>query len=256
MNEHVCRSFKAVAEYKSISQAARHLNLSPSAVSQHIQHIEAEYQTLLFVRTSQGMALNDTGELVYRYVTDFMALLTASHEAVEDRLHQSNDELKVGASLTIAEYLLPSALTRMDPDHTHTGLTVYMANSGDIVERVVSRDLKVGLIEAPVEHPDLVSQVFLHERLRVVVSATHAWAERKTISLPELIEAPIIIREPGSGTRMALEEALHRAGVRLHDLNIRFVLGTTQAIKSMVARGPWFTVLSPYTVLPLSLIHI
>ncbi len=250
MNEQTCQTFKAVAEYKSVSQAARHLNLSQSAVSQHIQHIEAEYNTSLFVRTSQGMVLTDVGELVYRYVTDLLLLLDASRNAVEERLHNRPQELSVGASLTVAEYLLPLALSRIDSTTKHAGITVYMANSQEIADRILGQDVELGLIEAPIEHPELISRVFLHEELQVVVSATHPWASRSSITLEELRGAPAIIREPGSGTRMAFADALHHAGLRLNDLKIQYVLGTTQAIKAMIAGGHFYSVLSPLTISP------
>lgn len=250
MNEQVWRTFKAVSEHQSITQAARYLNLSQSAVSQHIHQMEADYQTQLFVRTSQGVRLTETGEIVYRHITNLLGTLEESRQQVQEHLQMSPEELAIGASLTIAEYILPHALARIDAPHDRQRVTVYMANTHDILDRVITREIDLGFIEAPASNPQLVSRPFLEDRLKVVVSRTHPWAERSQISLEDLKTVPLIIREPGSGTRLVLENALDQVGIALNQLDIRFVLGATQAIKAMIAQNMGAGILSPYTILP------
>lgn len=250
MNEQVWQTFKAVSERQSISGAARFLNLSQSAVSQHIHQLEAEYQAELFIRTSQGVRLTDTGEIVYRHITNLLTILEESRQRVAEHLQIKPSNLSIGASLTIAEYILPHALTRIDSSSDHQDITVYMTNSHDVLDRVVHRDIEIGLLEAPVSSPHVVCRPFLEDHLQVVVGRSHPWAKRSEVSLEDLLTIPFILREPGSGTRMVLEEALNRVGIALSQLNIRFVLGTTQAIKAMIVQGMGISVLSPLTILP------
>ncbi|AEJ38337.1 transcriptional regulator, LysR family [Sulfobacillus acidophilus TPY] len=250
MNEHLWRTYKTVAETRSISQAARFLNLSQSAVSQHIHQMESEYGTPLFVRTSQGVSLTDTGELVYRYVTLMLKTLNESREAVKERLQQQPTTFTLGASLTIAEYLLPYVLPRIEKVLGKTHLTVFMANSWDIADRVRHGEMDLGLVEAPISVPQLTVRPFLDDHLRVVVGPRHPWFERTSVHLEELLDAPFIVREPGSGTRWVLEDALNQVGIGLNQLNIRFVLGTTQAIKTMIIQDVAVSIMSPYTILP------
>lgn len=250
MNEHIWRTFKAVSEYHSLTRAARHLNLSQAAVSQHIHRLESDYGAALFVRTSHGMALTDTGEIVYRDVTAVLKVLDDSRHRVKRQQEHGTSKLVIGASFTIAEYILPAALVKIDNPHDKQNIIVRMANSHDVLDQVVHGDVDLGLIEAPLSHPDLSVRPFLEDRLKIVVSAHHPWAARDEISLDDLITAPVIIREPGSGTRMILEDALHQFGISLNGLNVRFVLGTTQAIKAMVAEGLGISVLSARTILP------
>jgi DNA-binding transcriptional LysR family regulator len=247
VNEQVWRSFKAVSEYRNLSQAARYLNLSQSAVSQHIHRLEMDYNSPLFVRTSQGMLLTEAGEIVYRHVSNLLTVLDESRREVH-RLDNSAAKLTVGASLTIAEYILPHALTRLDSPVDRQNIMVRMANSHDVLDQVFHRDIEIGLIEAPIANPQMAIRPFLEDRLQVVVPHTHPWADRPAIQLSEFLKAPLILREPGSGTRMVLEHALHQVGVSIHQLNIRFVLGTTQAIKAMISQGMGISVLSPYTI--------
>lgn len=258
MNEQVWRTFKAVGEHRSLSQAARALNLSQSAVSQQIQQLESLYETPLLIRTSQGVELNDVGEVVYRYVTQLLTTWDASKKAVASHLNDAPTRLAIGASQTIAEYTLPHVLARMAPDTSYRNVTLYMANSTDVQQRVMHREIDLGLIEAPIAVPSLVARPFLADQLKLVVSHVHPWAERPSITLEELRSLPLVIREPGSGTRMVMENALAQMGLSLNQLNIRFVLGTTQAIKTMIDQKIGASILSPLTILPheRSLFHL
>ncbi|MCY0878918.1 MAG: LysR family transcriptional regulator [Firmicutes bacterium] len=250
MNEQIWRTFKAVSEHQSITQAARFLNLSQSAVSQHIHQLEAEYGTALFIRTAHGVRLTATGEIVYRYITHLLSILEESRQQVQEQLDMSPPKLVIGASLTIAEYILPHALPRIELPGGRQHVTVYMANSHDVLDRIINEDIDVGLIEAPIHDAKIVMRPFLEDRLKVVVSRDHPWARLSSVALEDFLAAPLIVREPGSGTRMVLEEALRQIGVPFSQLDIRFVLGTTQAIKAMIAQNMGISVLSPYTILP------
>ncbi len=250
MNEQIWRTFKTVGEYRTVSRAARHLNLSQAAVSQHIHRLESDYGVPLFVRTSQGMVLNDAGEIAYRDIANLLAILDQSRQRIREHQDRTASRLTMGASLTIAEYVLPHALTAIDPQSQDPNIVVRMANSHDVFDQVVERDIDMGLVEAPVAHPEIAVRPFLEDRLKVVVTHYHPWANRSEVTLEELSRVPLIVREPGSGTRLVLEEALRQVGSSLNQLNIRFVLGTTQAIKAMIARGMGVSVLSPYCILP------
>ncbi|NMP21895.1 LysR family transcriptional regulator [Sulfobacillus harzensis] len=250
MNEHVWRTFKAVGEHQSLSQAARALNLSQSAVSQQIHQLESAYGTPLLIRTSQGVRLNDAGEIVYRYVTQLLQTWEASKQAVAQHLADAPARLTVGASLTIAEFILPRVLARMSQARPRPQFTLYMANSHDIKDRVMHKDIDLGLIEAPLSNTALAARPFLADRLHLVVSQSHPLANRNRITISELRQLPLVIREPGSGTRMVVESALGQLGISLNDLNIHFVLGTTQAIKAMIIQQQDASILSPYTILP------
>ncbi|AUW95149.1 MAG: LysR family transcriptional regulator [Sulfobacillus thermosulfidooxidans] len=250
MNEQVWTTFKMVAEVGSISQAARALNLSQSAVSQQIQMLEQSYATHLFVRTSQGVHLTEMGEVLYRYVTALLRLIHESQDAVQELTDNRPQVLAIGASLTIAEYLLPGILAEYCRDMLNARWSVTMANSRTVFEQVLNHTLDIGLIEAPMVDAQVVVRPFFDDQPVVMVARTHPWAERQEVTLEEFMEEPLILREPGSGTRMALENALGYEGIDLKQLNIRLVLGTTHAIKQMMLKGLGVSVLSPLTIEP------
>lgn len=243
-------TFRAVAEVGSISGAARVLNLSQSAVSQKIQQLEDQYGTSLLVRSTQGVRLTAAGEVLYRYVVKLLHTLDEAHDRVRALADERPGPIKVGASLTIAEYILPGLLTRFYGAELQGRLTVMMANSSAVLDLVASHAVDVGLVEHEIQRSDIVRRRFLRDVPTLLVHAGHRWAGRTRVSLDEFVHEPLILREPGSGTRAALEAALADVGLGVDDLTISLVLGTTQAIKAMVRAGLGSSVLSPLTVLP------
>ncbi len=243
-------TFRAVAEVGSISGAARVLNLSQSAVSQKVQQLEDEYGTPLLVRSAHGVRLTAAGEVLYRYVVKLLNTLDESRDRVRGLADGRPGPIKVGASLTIAEYILPDLLTQFYGAELHGRLTVMMANSSAVLDLVTSHTVDVGLVEHEAQRSNIIRRRFLHDVPTVLVHAGHRWAGRSRISLDEFVREPLILREPGSGTRASVERALAGVGLGLDDLTISLVLGTTQAIKAMVRAGLGASVLSPLTVLP------
>lgn len=250
VNEQVWTTFQVVSEVGSFSQAARRLNLSQSAVSQQISLLEQEYQARFFLRSGHGVQLTEAGEVLYRYVNSVLKIVSESREAVRTLTDEAAIPLKVGASMTIAEYVLPRIL----PAFCHPGrpdrLAVTMANSSTVFEQVRQREVDVGLVEAALSDPLLVVHPFYEDRLTVITAANHPWAGRERVTLEEFMQEPIIVREPGSGTRMTLEDGLHAVNRGMQDLRVVLVLGTTQAIKSMVEAGVGVAALSPLTIAP------
>lgn len=250
MNEQLWTTFKTVAEVGTLSQASRSLNLSQSAVTQHIQQLEQYYQSALLVRTSQGVHLTEAGEVLYRYVNDLLRIAHESREAVV-RTHNARPQtFSIGASFTIAEYILPEILPAYCKTHSNSKVSVIMSNSRGVLENVLHKQCDIGLIETTLQDPQIVVRPFFGDYLQVIVGRNHPWFERKSISLEEFMHEPLLIREPGSGTRSTLEEALKIVNMDIQQLNVHLVLSTTQAIKSMVKQGFGISVLSPLVITP------
>jgi DNA-binding transcriptional LysR family regulator len=219
-------------------------------VSQQVQQLEEAYQCRLLARTTHGVFLTESGEALYRYVNKLLRTIHESREALATLNRRDVPRLTIGASLTIAEYVLPKVLGNLYHPEPQDRLSVMMANSRTVFDQVLNDVVDVGLIETELRSPQLVVRRFADDFPVVVVSSHHAWKERATVTLEEFLVEPIIIREPGSGTRVALEQALDYLGLGIEDLSVRLVLGTTQAIKAMVASGIGATVVSPLAILP------
>ena len=250
INPQSWETFRAVAEAKSISAAARTLNLSPSAVSQQIQQLEDSYHCRLLVRHTHGVHLTAEGEVLYRYAKRLLRTLAESRERVAELSGPGTSRLRIGASLTIAEYVLPDVLAQLYRPEPRDHVSVMMANSEAVRDFVLNQAVDVGLVEAEVKQSPLVAERFYTDRLAVYVAANHRWARRQDVALHEFVQEPLILREPGSGTRRALERALSKHERGVEDLSVRLVLATTEAIKAMVRAGFGATVLSPLTIRP------
>ncbi len=250
MNEQLWTTFKTVAEVGTLSQASRSLNLSQSAVTQHIQQLEQYYHSPLFVRTSQGVHLTPAGEVLYRYVNDLLRMAHESKDAVIRTHNARPQRFTIGASFTIAEYILPEILPTYCRLHPDSDVSVMMSNSRAVFEHVLHKECDIGLIESTLQHPQITIQPFFSDCLQVIVGKHHAWFDRQSVELDDFMAEPLVIREPGSGTRSTLEDALKVVNVDIQQLNIRLVLSTTQAIKSMVKEGFGVSVLSPLVITP------
>jgi DNA-binding transcriptional LysR family regulator len=244
MNEQIWTTFKTVAELGTITRAARRLNLSTSAVSQQITQIEQHYGCKLFLRTGHGVTLTESGEVLYRYIVSLLNTVAESKRQLDQINQGTSPAVSIGASFTVAEYLLPKILPHYG-QQTPIRVSLTMANSQAIMDQVVHGEIAVGLIEATLSHPDVIIRPFWTDRLVIVVHRDHRFKDRSVVDLEDFLSEPILLREPGSGTRMVLESSLSAIGLGLESLNVRMILGTTQAIKAMVAAGVGISAMSP-----------
>lgn len=241
--------FKAVAETKNITLAAKQLHISQPAVSLQIQNIENYYGTKFFERSNRGVTLTKAGSIFYDYVCKMLEMAKNVQEELNELVDDHHEEIKIGATLTIGEYILPNVLAclyKMRPD---IDFKVTIANTETITRDILERKYRIGLVEGPVpENKDLEVENFWHDELVVVVPYHHPWAQKGSITLNELRKAKMIMREVGSGTRSIFELFLTQKGLTLSDLNISMELGSTQSIKQVVAAGLGVTVISALTV--------
>jgi DNA-binding transcriptional LysR family regulator len=249
MNEQLWTTFKVVAELGAISRAARRLNLSTSAVSQQITQLEQHYATKLFLRTGHGVVLTESGELLYRYVLTLLNTIAESKRQMDQLNHGTSQTVSIAASFTVAEYILPKILPRYRLT-TEARMLVTMVNSQAIMDQVIHGEVAVGLIEAALAHPEVIVRPFWTDRLLIAVAKDHPFASRHFIEIEEFMAEPVILREPGSGTRLVLETSLSALGLGLENLNVQMVLGTTQAIKAMVAAGVGISAICPLVIAP------
>lgn len=236
--------FKAVAEQKSFSGAAKVLHMTQPAISIHIQNLEEYFGTRLLDRTNRYVSLTEAGRVLYHYAVELSRLYDEARKAVAEVTGKVKGKLVIGATLTIGEYLLPRIAGYFKQRYPEVDITLQIANTQEIVRRVLGHELDLGLVEGRVEHPDLIQQNIYQDELVLIVPPQHPWAEREEISLEELRKEPLILREKGSGTRQVAEEGLKKAGLDLCALKIIMELGSTQAIKEAVEAGLGVAIIS------------
>jgi DNA-binding transcriptional LysR family regulator len=228
--------FRAVAEQASFRRAAEQLHLSQPSVSQHVQLLEEELGVRLLDRGSSGIQITPAGELLLNFARRSSRLSHQVLGALARLEGQPGGPLKLAASTTVAQYLLPRILGGFLKDNPRIRLTVKSGNTEQVAAWVLSGDAELGLVEGPAASKELTVERFLEDRLALIVPRGHRWAGEQ-MALAALTATPLLMREQGSGTRRVTEQALRRAGLRMNQLTIAMELDSTEAIVSGVEAG-------------------
>jgi LysR family transcriptional regulator, transcriptional activator of the cysJI operon len=229
--------FRAVAEHLNFRKAAEHLYLTQPAVSLQIKALEEDLGVQLFDRTGSRIALTKAGMRMLTFAQQGSALLEQAEREVTALSGEQAGHLALGASTTIAQYVLPRLLGEFQREHPRIQSTLISGNTEHIVDALLKQQIALGLIEGPAHSRDVKTAPFLKDELVLIVPVAHEWAERGTISCPEIATTALLMRERGSGTRTVIEIALERQRVKRSSLNIVMELDSVEAIKSAVEAG-------------------
>jgi len=229
--------FRAVARHLSFRKAAEEIYLTQPAVSLQIKALEEDLGVQLFDRTGSRVALTAAGRVLLENAEHAHDLLMSAEHNIAALSGELAGQLALGASTTIAQYLLPRMLGEFLREHPQVQLSLVSGNTERIVDALVKHEIALGFIEGPSRSKDVKEEPFLVDELVLIVPAAHEWAERERIATNELALAPLLMREHGSGTRHVVEMALESHGLRPASLAIAMELDSTEAIKSAVEAG-------------------
>lgn len=248
MNEHQLLVFMTVAEKSSFSETARILHMAQSTVTAQIKALESELDAQLFFRTTKHVELTEAGRILYRYGHDILYAIDKAKKEIDSLKNTVTGLLKIAASLTIGEYVLPRILGRMKQKFPHIQLSMHIMNTEHIIEHVRDRLSDVGLVEGLVEADDLNLQPFQMDELVLIAAPEfeHPSLSKAdgTASHDVLRDTPLILREKGSGTRQVLEQRLQQQGLDRSQLHPFLELGSTEAVKGAVAENLGISVIS------------
>ena len=233
----------AVARLGSLGGAARELGITQPAASSRIRSMERQLGVALVDRSPRGSRLTDAGALVTDWARRVVEAAAAFDAGAQALRHRRDSRLRVAASMTIAEYLLPGWLLALHSQRPDTAVSLLAGNSATVAERLLSDEADLGFVEGLSVPPGLDSTVIAHDRLIVVTAPTHPWARRqRPVPAEELASTPLILREKGSGTRQVLDAALGGLARPLIELS------STTAVKASAVSGAGPAVLSELAV--------
>lgn len=258
MNFHQLHIFYTVAERGSFSAAAQALHMTQPAVTMQIQSLEDYFGIKLLHRSTKKLELSEAGLTLLPYAKRSVELVRQTDEAMSAFTQKLQGRLQLGASLTIGEYVLPRMLGPFAKKYPDTSIVMKVMNTAQIMEDILKHQLDLGLIEAPVQHPDMVVETVMQDELKLVVPAGHA-LDRGEVELEEVLSYPFVLREKGSGTRQVMEDELLKRDIDARHIHVVMELGSTGAVKSAVEAGVGITMLSPSSVqheLALGLVRI
>lgn len=247
LNVENLKMFCLVVDEGSISQAARLSYVSQPGVTRQIHQLENYYGTLLFDRSEGKMTVTETGRLLYPFAKAIVNDFNRSKEVIKQVIGESNASLRVGASLTIGEYLLPSLLGSFKKQSPEIKVTLTIKNTPSVLEELTNGVIDLALVEGIVESKNFNVEKFAEDELVLVYPSDHPWRGRTEINIEELANERMIWREAMSGTRLIVESALRDYGV-LDRIESYMEIGSTQAIKSTVEAGLGVSILPRLTV--------
>ena len=240
--------FHAVAKQSSFTKAAETLFMTQPAVTFQIKQLEEHFNTRLFDRGHGKISLTPAGEVVMEYAERILSLSAELDTRISELTGEVQGLLLIGASMTIADFMLPRVLGEFKVAYPGVKARLTVANSETIEHGVAAHSLDIGLIEAPSHLPGLSTEECCEDELQVVCAPGHPLAKLKAVTPKQLLPHPYISREPGSGTREVTDSYFRDAGFAPENLTIVMELGSPDAIKGVVETGLGFAIMSKMIV--------
>lgn len=228
--------FMEVAQLKSFTKASQALYISQPAVSKNIRQLEEDYKTSLFERRGNSISLTHAGEILLSALQQARMIENQVEFEISTHLNQYSPkgELKLGASTTVALYIIPAVLSKFHQKHPQVKISLLNRNSENILKALLEREIDLGIIEGKNKLSIVNSQLFLTDEVVPVCSAFSSLARKPKLKIEQLTQYPVALRERGSGTLAAIKYAMSLLGIKLSDLNVGVRLSGTEALKNFV----------------------
>jgi DNA-binding transcriptional LysR family regulator len=240
--------FYTVARHLSFTKAAEQLFMTQPAVTFQIKQLEEHFNARLFERSHGKIALTPAGRLAMEYAGRILGLSDEMETRVAELTGTMSGPLLLGASTTIAEFILPRILGEFKVGHPQVHAHLTVGNSEMIETRVADHGLDLGLIESPSHLPGVTTEVCCEDELVLICPPGHRFAKVASVKPQEFASEPYVSRELGSGTREFLDQYLRGCNVAPEDLNSVMELGSPEAIKGVVETGLGVSIVSRATV--------
>lgn len=245
LNLHLVRIFVAVAEARNFSRAAEQLYISQPAVSKGIQELEQQLGMSLFNRVGRSIQLTEAGEVLYANARIIFASERAAETALEQMRGLQRGHLAVGASATIGSYMLPSLLGAFNRLYPGINLFLDIGNTPQIADRLLHARLDTAFVEGAVDPARFQLSHWRDDRLVVIADIHHPLGAQQSISLDQLRDVTVIMREPESGTRLIVQNVLRAKGIEIMP---GLELSSNEAIKQAVMAGLGLAIVSTETI--------
>src|SRR5690554_2975821 len=197
--------FHTVARVMSFTKAADILHMTQPAVTFQVKQLEEFFNTRLFDRTHNKIALTEAGRMVYDYAERILDLYEEMNSEVRNLTGEVSGDLILGASTTIAEYMLPYLLGAFKRQFPEVNIRLQVGNTDTIVSMVENNMIDLGLVEAPVANKNLEVEVCRIDEMQLICPVDHPLANRTSVEVDEIRKYPFIMREEGSGSRMVID---------------------------------------------------
>ncbi|MCY9139734.1 LysR family transcriptional regulator [Peribacillus frigoritolerans] len=236
------KTFVTLVEVKNFTKTAEILLMSQPSVSLHIKKLEEEFQTKLFLRSPKFLKVTLTGEILYDRAKQMITIYEQTRQDIQEHDRSIKGELKIGASFTIGEYILPSLLIDLQEEYPELELQVVIGNTEEIVQAVRLYKVDIGLIEGQTNEKELSVHPFMQDELFIVSSNNHELANKDDVEITDLHDQAWVTREVGSGTREYLNHVIRSNGLKIKSI---LTISSNQGIKeTLIKNGAGLALLS------------
>ncbi|MGA9213677.1 LysR substrate-binding domain-containing protein [Kaistella sp.] len=248
MFDYRLKVFYTVANRLSFTKAANELNISQPAVTKHIKEIENQLNTKLFDRKGTTIQLTESGKILFIYAEKSRQLYRDLEFAISQLNKQEKGKLKIGASTTIAQYILPEILAKFNSYYKEINIELVTHNSEDISTLLKNGQIDLGIVEGESKSSYFDYLKFKRDEIVLVCKADHPLVN-KNLKIKDLYDIGLIVREQGSGTQEFIQNQLKKSGIDAQKLNIIMQLGSSESIKNYLLHSEAMAFLSISTIL-------
>lgn len=244
MNLEYLQSFYTTVKCNSISKAAKELHLTQPGLSIQLQNLEKELGANLLIRSNKGVELTEEGKVVFDYASTLLSI-QGNIERDLKNLKQERPKLIIGSCKSVGEYALPCSVYTFKKLHEEVDINMEVSNSSEVIKKLRNHTINIGIIQYDPAFNDIKTDKIISDELFLVGNCIGTPNE---ITINELKDIPLILREKDSGTRYLIEEALNEKGIAIDDLNILYDLNSPEAIKSSILSGKGYSFLPKLTI--------
>lgn len=239
------RTFIAVVEERNFTKAAEKLLLSQPSVSVHIKNLETEFQAKLFIRSPKVLKITPSGEILYERAKQIVQIYDNTKEEIDELQRTVKGTLKIAASFTIGEYVLPAILADLYKQYPQLDFVVTIGNTDEVVKHVQFFRADIGLIEGNTAEKNVKINSFMEDELTIIASPNYYLSKSNGLQTDDLHNEIWISREKGSGTREYVEHFIRTNGLKMNNL---ITISSNQGVKEMVINGLGISILSTFVV--------
>ena len=248
MSDRRLQVFHTVAKVMSFTKAAEALHMTQPAVTFQVKQLEDFFNTRLFDRTHNKITLTEAGKVVYDYSGQVLELYERMNSDVREMTGEVTGTLVVGASTTVAEYMLPSLLGAFKKQYDDVNIRLQVGNTDAIVAMVENNMIDFGLVEAPVHNKNLDVHVCRIDEMQLICPKDHPLAKRNKVTIEDIRKYGYVSREEGSGSRAVINTYIREQGMSYSDLKVVMELGSPEAVKMAVESDVGVAIVSRTTL--------
>lgn len=231
------QTFLHVAQSMSFSEAATQLHLTQPTISHHIKTLERDLGVELFDRSGSSLCLTEAGSLLLPRARKLVRETFEIQQMMESLDERIVGQLRIACSTTTGKYILPQFAARFHDQHPGVNISVLRCTSPLVVPQLLKEEADLGVVSYDACGDGMECQEFFNDHIILIVPANHSWATRQYVDPSELLDVPIIIREPTSGTHRALLAELGKHSITFDDMNVCLEIGNSEAIVKAVEVG-------------------